>query len=203
MTIKFVKIAKIFSAIVLIIAVLVLVSVIFLLGYVRGYVSGKDVQVASDQKILSQFVSATSRPMPTTAPTQIIVYTTPAPTPNWGGPQLWDAVNKARVANGVNPLKVDEGLCTIASIRLNELLQLGALDAHVGFSALETRPDIKPIFDSFSDVSEFLVSGATSPQNAVDLWENTLGHKELLTGGQYVWGCIYAQNGFGVAITAY
>jgi hypothetical protein len=86
---------------------------------------------------------------------------------------------------------------------LNELLTLGALDAHVGFTALQSRSDIKPIFDSFSDVSEFLVSGATSPQNAVDLWQNTLGHKELLTGGQYVWGCVYAQDGFGVAISAY
>lgn len=64
------------------------------------------------------------------------------------------------------------------------------------------RPDLKWIFEKY-DLTEFLVSGADSPQEAVDLWENTLGHKELLSGGQYVWGCIYAQNGFGVAITAF
>jgi len=82
-------------------------------------------------------------------------------------------------------------------------LELGKLDGHVGFSNMPTdRPDLKWIFDKYN-LSEFLVSGATSPQDAVGLWENTLGHKELLTGGQYVWGCVYAQNGFGVAIAAY
>jgi len=200
------KFAKILSAFVITVATIVFAGTIFLAGYTSGYNSGKNDQGISDEKSLSQFISSTSKPSSVT-PKQVIntkvIYVTPAPTPNWGGPQLWATVNAARVQNGVNPLKVDEGLCTIASIRLNELLQLGSLDNHVGFAALETRTDIKPIFDGFSDVSEFLVSGASSPQNAVDLWYNTLGHKELITGGQYVWGCIYAQNGFGVAITAY
>jgi hypothetical protein len=203
------KVAKIFSVIILIISIVIVVSAIFIVGYVKGFNLGKSGQFSIDQKYLSQFVSATSKPVATPTPAgsvitkPVIIYVTPAPAPNWGGPQLWDAVNKARVANGVGILSTKEGLCTIASIRLNELLQLGTLDGHVGFSALQSRSDIKPIFDSFSDVSEFLVSGATSAQNAVDLWENTLGHKELLTGGQYVWGCTYAQNGFGVAIAAY
>ena len=120
----------------------------------------------------------------------------------FGGPALWDAVNKRRIELGVNPLSVREEFCTIASIRLNELLQLGTLDGHAGFGKIAQRPDIKPTFDKYN-VAEFLVSGATSPQNAVDLWENSLGHKQLMSGGQYVWGCIYAQNGFGVAIAAY
>ena len=67
----------------------------------------------------------------------------------------------------------------------------------------EKRPDLKWIFEKYGQVAEFLVSGATSPQNAVDLWFNTLGHKKLITGGEYVYGCIYAQAGFGVAITAF
>lgn len=198
------RIVHILSIVSLVFCVAIFATSTLLLGYTRGFVSGKNIQLSADQKYLSQFVSATSKPQATPKPARpIVVYATSAPAPSWGGPQLWGAVNKARVLNGVNPLKVDEGLCTIASIRLNELLTLGTLDNHVGFSALQSRPDIKPIFDSFSDVSEFLVSGASSPQNAVDLWYNTLGHKELITGGQYVWGCIYAQNGFGVAITAY
>lgn len=208
MSFRLEKLAKVFTVLTLVICSLIAGASIFFVGYVRGYFTGQGVQLKSDQKYLSQFVSATSKPKsvsPEKSPAPIIVYVTPAPQPviSWGGPQLWDVVNKARVENGVNPLKVAENLCTIASIRLNELLQLGTLDGHAGFSALEQRSDIKPIFDSYSDVSEFLVSGATSPQNAVDLWFNTLGHKELITGGQYVWGCIYAQDGFGVAISAY
>ena len=105
--------------------------------------------------------------------------------------------------NGVNPLAQKDELCTIASIRLNEILELGKLDNHEGFSDMpERREDLKWIFDKYT-IAEFLVAGATSPQDAVDLWYNTLGHKKLITGGEYSFGCIYAQNSFGVAITAF
>jgi uncharacterized protein YkwD len=211
MKIKLEKTVKALSAITLIIPLVVVAATIFLVGYIKGYAFGKNAQQAADQKSLSQIVSATTRPAASkpaevfTSPTPIVIYVTPKPAAKitWGGPQLWEAVNKRRVELGVNPLSVKEEICTIASIRLNQLLALGKLDGHVGFSNMSTdRPDLKYIFDQYN-LSEFLVSGATSPQNAVDLWENTLGHKELLSGGQYVWGCIYAQNGFGVAIAAY
>lgn len=184
-------------------------SVITLTAFVVGYVKGYGFGTADTEKVLQQFVkdkvSATTIPIatPNASASPKIIYQTIQPKVTWGGPQLWDSVNKARAANGVNPLSVREELCTIASIRLNQLLELGKLDGHVGFSNMPTdRTDLKWIFDKYN-LSEFLVSGASSPQEAVSLWENTLGHKELLTGGQYVWGCVYAQNGFGVAIAAY
>lgn len=121
----------------------------------------------------------------------------------WGGPDLWEEVNKRRIELGVNPLSTKSELCTIASIRLNELLDLGTLDGHEGFSnMIDRREDLKWIFEKYN-LTEFLIAGADSPTDAVYLWENTLGHKKLLTGGEYVWGCIYAQNSFGVAITAF
>lgn len=117
---------------------------------------------------------------------------------------MWKATNKARVEFGVNPLIQRDELCTIASIRLNELLDLGKLDGHEGFGNMtERRPDLQWIFDNYGNTSEFLVSGAQTADQAVELWKNTLGHKKLLSGGEYVWGCIYAQNSFGVAIAAY
>ncbi|OGM11897.1 hypothetical protein A2Z22_01545 [Candidatus Woesebacteria bacterium RBG_16_34_12] len=123
---------------------------------------------------------------------------------NWGGPDLWEAVNKRRQEFGVNPLKQADELCTVASLRLNELLELGKLDGHEGFSNLEERrQDLSWIFEKYSNLAEFLLAGADSASEAVSLWENTLGHKQLLTGGEYVWGCIYAQNSFAVAITAF
>ena len=127
---------------------------------------------------------------------------TPA-APSWGGPDLWQEVNKRRMELGVNPLIQKDELCTLASIRLNQLLELQKLDGHEGFNTMtEKRPDLKPIFEKYN-LSEFLLSGASTAKEAVSLWENTLGHKKLLTGGEYVWGCIYAQNTFAVAITAY
>lgn len=120
----------------------------------------------------------------------------------WGGPELWEAVNKRRTERGVSPLSAKEELCTIASIRLNQLLELGKLDGHAGFVPTLDRADLRWIKDKY-DISEFLITGYPTPLAAVDAWEHTLGHKDLLTGGQFVWGCIYAQDTFGVAITAF
>lgn len=189
-----IKLAKIVSGSILIFAFVLVTLTSFLAGYIKGYVFGR--------AGISEIVSATTAPQAKVAPS-----TAPAPKPQakitWGGPQLWEAVNKRRVELGVNPLSSREEICTIASIRLNQILELGKLDGHEGFSNLpDTRPDLKWIFEKYN-LSEFLVSGAESAQEAVSLWENTLGHKQLMSGGEYVWGCIYAQAGFGVAIAAY
>lgn len=193
------KFAKFLGGSLLILVFVVVTITSYIVGFIQGYRGGVTNTQEALSGALSNKVSSTSKPAATSAPTH---YSVPA-NPTWGGPQLWDAVNKRRVELGVNPLSVRDELCTIASIRLNELLDLGKLDGHAGFSNMPTdRPDLKWIFDKYN-LSEFLVSGASTPQEAVSLWENTLGHKELLSGGQYVWGCIYAQNGFGVAIAAY
>ena len=120
----------------------------------------------------------------------------------WGGPELWEAINKKRVEMGVNPLKQKAELCTIASIRLNQLLELGKLDGHAGFVPVLNRDDLKWITEKYN-VSEYLIQGYQTPTEAVTAWVNTMGHRTLLAGGEYVWGCVYAQNTFGVAIAAY
>lgn len=120
----------------------------------------------------------------------------------WGGPELWTAVNKRRVESGVNPLSKRDELCTIASIRLNQLLELNKLDGHAGFVPVLERSDLKWISEKYN-ISEFLVQGYPTPEETVKAWEDTMGHKALVAGGEYVWGCVYAQNTFGVAIAAY
>ncbi len=120
----------------------------------------------------------------------------------WGGIELWEAVNKRRKELGVNPLSKKEELCTIASIRLNQLLELGKLDGHAGLEPTLSRSDLSWIREKYN-LAEFLVTGYPTPEETVAAWENTLGHRDLLAGGQYVWGCVYAQNTFGVAIVAY
>jgi uncharacterized protein YkwD len=182
-----------------------LVVVAYFVGVSRGVEETVKVAQTEIDKIQSGSKSSVTSiskgeiPTPVATPKRTVI----SKPPSWGGPQLWEVVNKRRVEFGVNPLKERDELCTIASIRLNQLLELGKLDGHVGFSNMPTtRPDLKWIFDKYN-ISEFLVLGATSPEEAVALWENTLGHKKLLSGGEYSFGCIYAQNGFGVAIAAY
>lgn len=124
------------------------------------------------------------------------------PVVTWGGIELWEAINKRRVEFGVNPLSRRDELCTVAAIRLNQLLDLGKLDGHAGFEPLLNRDDLKSLREKYT-ISEFLIVGYPTPAASVAAWENTLGHKALLAGGEYVWGCVYAQNTFGVAIAAY
>jgi len=196
---------KVFASVFLVLIVLSSIYFSYYLGLQRGILVGKEEYRSALNETKNGKVSSliqTSKPVYVVLPTPV-----PAPVSTskiiWGGPDLWKAVNKTRVEHGVGELRQKDELCTIASIRLNELLELGKLDGHEGFSNLsERRSDLKWIFERYS-ISEFLVFGAKSAEEAVDLWLNTLGHKKLITGGEYSYGCIYAQNGFGVAIAAY
>ncbi len=178
-------------------------------GYAYGFIKGLDYSGTEFSlfKInlknpFTRFISIT-HPNPTPLIIEKPVYPTNIPRPTWTGPELWEEVNARRREVGVGELQKKEEICTIASIRLNELLELGKLDNHEGFTSLPSRrPELNNIYEKYS-LTEFLLSGASSPQEAVSLWENTLGHSKLLKGGEYVWGCIYAQYGFAVAITAY
>jgi uncharacterized protein YkwD len=182
---------------------------VYFLGMVNGYkLASEDAEVEismlvdefiKQQELLPKPILPSSTPRPTYTPP------TKAPTKvSWGGPELWEAVNKRRQEFGVNPLSQKNELCTIASIRLNELLDLGDLDNHAGFTRLqEEREDVQAIFNNYSTVAEFLALGGQTPEETVSMWENTLGHRLLLTGGEYVWGCIYAQNTYAVAISAF
>ena len=198
----FVAIAKTFTLSIII--VIFLSS--FFLGVISGYVKGR---TDSQYEFTAYLNNLILTPSPTSEPTR-----TPPQVQNsevdenksvsWGGVELWETVNNRRKELGVNSLNQKDELCTIAAIRLNELMELGTLDGHVGFSKLsEERDDLKWIFDKYGVTAEFLAVGGDSPEETVALWENTLGHKKLLTGGEYVWGCIYSQNTFAVAIAAY
>ncbi len=188
----------------LVIGIIVLV---YFVGLVQGYNFGKSdaeikfIELVNDKlaEKRREAFNFSPTPSPTPIPTPVIVKPV-----LWGGPELWGLVNKRRKELGVNALGQKDELCTIASLRLNELLELGKLDGHAGFGNLkERRPDLKWIFDEFSVVAEFLASGGETAQTTVNLWENTLGHKKIVDGGEFVWGCIYAQESFAVGILAY
>lgn len=202
-SIRWILLIKVFSLATILVLFVVLMGGVFVFGFQTGWHSAsgeyETYLTSLFNKISTVEVVIENTPEPTSAPV-IQKKITPI---GWGGPELWDVVNEKRLENGVNAMSQRDELCTIAAIRLNETLVLGELDNHEGFSNMpERREDLKWIFDKYV-IAEFLVSGADSAQEAVDLWYNTLGHKKLLTGGEYSFGCIYAQNGFGVAIAAY
>ena len=192
----FIKIFRVFA---LAIVISCFTGISFLYGYQAG------LRQNQQNEFYFEFPKITLTPAPTATPKPIEKpHVVPKPqTISWGGPELWEAVNNRRVKNGVNSLGKKDELCTIAAIRLLDLKELGKLDAHLGFSNMpEERPDLKWIFEKYN-VAEFLIVGYETPEATVDAWEHTLGHKSLVAGGEWVWGCIYAQDTFGVAITAY
>src|SRR3990170_15544 len=181
------SIKDILNSILSVISVSIIITLfvaVYILGMMQGYVAGKkrgEEQLIAylNQEKVQVSVSPTISPTPQAKPTSL-----PRPTSvqkiDWGGPELWEAVNKKRGELGVNPLQQRDELCTIASIRLNELLELGKLDGHEGFSnMLERRSDLKWIFEKYSTLAEFLAVGGDTPEETVALWENTLGHKKL------------------------
>lgn len=189
------------------VGVLVWIMSGFVLGYLFGMGQTLEVAQSREKELVRQFQEATdalsqANITPTPAEKKAAVQPTPRQLkPSYTGPELWEAVNTARVQHGVSPLSQKDILCTLAAIRLSQIRELGKLDGHDGF---------QPTYDKYKDnptmpnnVSEFLISGYPTPNQAVEAWLDTLGHKKLITGGEYTFGCVYAQDGFGVAITGY
>ena len=200
-------IISVFTKVVFLLIVFALFIIIYFFGLIKGYDLAKNDADATIAQIISEYANKLAMtqdggqiPTPTIIPTKVPQAVKTKIT--WGGPDLWEVVNGRRIEMGVNPLRQRDELCTVASIRLNELLELGKLDGHAGFVPVLDRPDLKWISEKYN-LSEFLAQGYSSPLETVQAWENTLGHKALLAGGEYVWGCVYAQNTFSVAIAAY
>src|SRR3989344_3884700 len=156
-------IISVFTKVIFVLIVFALFIIIYFFGLVKGYDLAKNDADATIAQIISEYanklaLSQNNEPAPTAVPTKVPQQVKTKIT--WGGPDLWNAVNKRRVELGVNPLNTRSELCTIASIRLNELLDLGKLDGHEGFSNMkERRPDTEWIFNKYGTVAEFLAVG--------------------------------------------
>ena len=117
--------------------------------------------------------------------------TTKIPTKaTWGGPEVWEAVNKRRVEFGVGQLNRKDELCTIASIRLNQLLELGKLDGHAGFQPVLDRADLKWIGEKYKVPDEVLneryqKSGVLKFQNQLAWARQYLVWEELLVSSKH------------------
>lgn len=153
------------------------------------------------RELISIVVLATPsspQPPPSTTQTQ-----TSSPQPDYyTGVELWNEIQKYRQEHGVPQLKQENTLCTIASIRVNQLIELGKLDNHDGFGPLvdQFKEDEKI---NYSNIGENILSGYPTAKEAVNAWDGSLGHQALMREGAYVWGCAAANHGFAVLIAAY
>jgi uncharacterized protein YkwD len=126
----------------------------------------------------------------------------PTPIPYYTGVELWEQVQKYRREHGVPELRQDTTLCTIASIRVNQLLDLRNLDNHDGFPPLIQKYQDSGQLEHLN-VAENILSGYKTATEAVSGWDSSLGHRALMQDGSFVWGCAAANYGFAVLIAAY
>ncbi len=120
--------------------------------------------------------------------------------PTYTGQDLWLAVQNYRRAHQLPLLEQSNELCTVASIRVNELLELGKLDNHDGFDAradqfFERNP-------GWTSINENIASGYETAVQVVEWgWDQSLGHQALIQSREYPKGCAAANAGFAVLIT--
>ncbi len=124
-----------------------------------------------------------------------------APTrPTFTGQDLWQAVQNYRRAHSLFSFEQSNELCTVASIRVNELLELGKLDNHDGFSRrseefFERNP-------GWSAINENIAAGYQTAVQTVEWgWDQSLGHQALIQSQEYPKACAAANSGFAVLIT--
>ena len=102
--------------------------------------------------------------------------------------ELLDCVNKERISRGIPILIPDETLQLEAENRAIHYRELGELDKHIGFSAINCR-----LTDLGAKVSgENLAIGYQSAETTVHAWMNSSGHRDLILNK----GMIYCGMGF-------
>lgn len=100
--------------------------------------------------------------------------------------------NEYRVAAGLSPLTMNYTLCSAADVRANEIVS--------GFS--HTRPDGSRCFSAFNvsytRAGENIAAGQRSPQEVVEAWMNSEGHKANILNPKFTQlavGYLYSEGG--------
>ena len=120
--------------------------------------------------------------------------------PTFTGQDLWQAVQNYRRAHALFAFEQSNELCTVASIRVNELLELGKLDNHDGF-----KPRADQFFEKnpgWTSINENIAAGYQTAVQTVEWgWDQSLGHQALIQSKEYPKACAAANSGFAVLIT--
>lgn len=94
-----------------------------------------------------------------------------------------ELVNQKRLENGVNPLQIDEELIGAAEVRANE----------ISTSFSHTRPDGRECFSILDDRGiddywfggENIAYGYVSPEDVMEGWMNSTGHRENILDSDF------------------
>lgn len=115
------------------------------------------------------------------------------------GQQLFDEVNKYRTSINAPALELDPILCNNI---VERYLDIETPDnGHKGFE--EWQIDVRVGTNSkYGRIGEMYVKDISTPQNAINWWLGSPGHKSTLEMKEMIYGCAYANDGTGVVIMA-
>lgn len=114
------------------------------------------------------------------------------------GQEMFDAINEYRASVNVQQLELDSGLCDNLVSRYLDIKEKG--EGHKGFSEWLTEEGIKDN-PKYGAIGEMYVA-ATTPQNGIEWWKGSPGHRKTLEMPTMKYGCAYANEGLAVVIMA-
>ena len=114
------------------------------------------------------------------------------------GDQLFEAVNEHRQSIGVGKLELDPTLCDNLVERWIAIKEPN--NGHKGYEEWLANEGIAD--DPKYDLIGELYINASTPENAINWWLGSPGHKSTLEMDKMAYGCAYANDGTGVVIMA-
>lgn len=118
-------------------------------------------------------------------------------TAEFTGDDIFRAVNEERVKNGKVALTIDPVLCDNLVQRYLDIKNPD--NEFVGHAGFERWLKQEGIDKQGYALAEIYNSGSQTPQDAIDFWNSSPGHKSAMLG-DYIFGCAYANEGISIVI---
>jgi len=90
---------------------------------------------------------------------------------------MLDLANEERIKHGLEPVELDESMMELAQVRAEEASKLYS----------HTRPDGTRVSRTYY-YAEIINRGAQTPEEAVESWMESEGHRNIIITGRYKFG---------------
>jgi uncharacterized protein YkwD len=120
------------------------------------------------------------------------------PVRDFTGQQLMEAMNTYRVSKGLTKLDEDIRLCDNLVARWRSIHENNS--GHDGFKKWLEEEGINS--DGMYGLLAEMYVKSESPQNAINFWSGSPGHRLTLEDNRFTHICVYASQGTGVALLA-
>lgn len=116
---------------------------------------------------------------------------------SYTGQDIFDAINAHRQSLSLDPIVLEPTICdNLVQRQLDLANPENQFRGHVGFEDWAVAEKLDQIYP---ELAEMYTKEALSPQEAIDWWKGSPGHR-LTLEGDYDVGCAYANDGVAVVV---